>query len=158
MIIAQRKNHFLLPSQLFTDPEPHFVKTVLGSCIAVCLYDDKLKIGGINHYMMPWWNGKGLPSPKYGDIAIEKLVEKMMALGSQKRNLVAKVFGGASQLGNGDSHFQIGARNISTAQKLLTQHAIPTVAMSVGGTLGRQIMYDTGTGKVLVKILERTNS
>ena len=69
--------HYLYPSALFAEKTPFMVDTVLGSCVAVCLFDNQLKIGGINHYMLPFWNGNGLASPKYGNIATEKLVEKM---------------------------------------------------------------------------------
>src|SRR5688572_13771956 len=89
--------YYLFPSTIFAELLPHQVKTILGSCVAVCLFDQVLNYGGINHYMLPWWNGNGMPSPKYGDIAIERLIDKMLFLGSQKKNLVAKIFGGASQ-------------------------------------------------------------
>ena len=71
-------SHFLYPSALFASREPYIVNTILGSCVAVCLYDVKLQIGGINHYMLPFWNGQGLASPKFGNIAISKLLEKMI--------------------------------------------------------------------------------
>ena len=63
--------HYLYPSALFVKKEGHMVTTVLGSCVAVCLYDKVMGIGGINHYMLPFWNGNELASPKYGNIAIE---------------------------------------------------------------------------------------
>ena len=88
------KSHFLYPSAIFASPEPYVIKTILGSCVAVCFWDRVLKIGGMCHYMLPFWNGEGLASPKYGNIAIEKLLEKMYALGSNRFNIVAKVFGG----------------------------------------------------------------
>src|SRR6188768_1151183 len=90
MVRVASGEYFLFPSTLFADRRSHKVQTILGSCIAVCLFDDRLKFGGINHYMMPWWNGKDLPSPKYGDIAVDRLIEKMIALGSVKQNLSAK--------------------------------------------------------------------
>ncbi|HEX2974864.1 MAG TPA: chemotaxis protein CheD, partial [Bacteroidales bacterium] len=58
-------SHFLYPSTLFVSREPVIVNTILGSCVAVCLYDTLLKYGGINHYMLPLWNGQGLASPKF---------------------------------------------------------------------------------------------
>jgi chemotaxis protein CheD len=90
----QISTHFLYPSALFASRERHKVSTILGSCVAVCLYDPIAQIGGINHFMLPFWNGQGLASPKYGNIAIERLVEKMISLGCKKNNLKAKVFGG----------------------------------------------------------------
>ena len=70
---------FLAQSQIFSDTRPHRLSTVLGSCVAVCLWDQRLKFGGMNHYMLPMWNGAGLASPKYGNIAIPKLIEQMNA-------------------------------------------------------------------------------
>ena len=68
----EMQKHYLYPSALFAERTPFLVDTILGSCVAVCLYDEHKKIGGINHYMLPLWNGDGLATPKFGNIAIEK--------------------------------------------------------------------------------------
>lgn len=146
--------HFLFPSALFANREPHRIQTILGSCVAVCLFDERLQQGGINHYMLPWWNGKGVPSPKYGDVAIELLVKKMQEMGSQKHNLIAKVFGGANQHTSEHSIMQIGLRNIATAETQLENLGIKIVGKNVGGTQGRKIVYQSGTGQVFMKFLE----
>lgn len=155
---SESKSIYLLPSLLFAHTEAHCVQTVLGSCVAVCLYDKQLKQGGINHYMMPWWDGAGLASPKYGDVAVESLVDQMLALGSLKKNLIAKVFGGASQHEHTSTIFQIGARNIATAERVLNEQGIPILAKSVGGSLGRKLVYHTGSGKVFLKYLGGVHS
>lgn len=147
--------HYLLPSALFAAKEPCLVDTILGSCIAVCLYDSKLKIGGINHYMLPLWNGKGLATPKYGNIAIEKLVEKMISMGSSKPNLIAKVFGGANQM---LTSLSVGERNREIAISQLKAEGIKVVAESTGGFKGRKIQFNTYTGEVLMKFLVGTDS
>jgi chemotaxis protein CheD len=153
MVIGPESGHFLFPSTLFAHRSPHHVQTVLGSCISVCLFDDQLKYGGINHYMMPWWNGKNLPSPKYGDIAIERLIEKMIALGTVKQNLVAKIFGGANQLAF-RNRFDIGEQNTTIARDLLKKHGIVITGENVGGDRGRKIVFNTQTGQVFMKILD----
>ncbi|NDF59930.1 MAG: chemotaxis protein CheD, partial [Crocinitomicaceae bacterium] len=129
------------------------VDTVLGSCVAVCLFDQKLKIGGINHFMLPLWNGNGLASPKFGNIATEKLIEKMLKNGSSVKNLVAKVFGGANQM---NSSMNIGARNIEIAKEVLANHGISIIAENVGGNVGRKLKYHTGTGQVMMKFLNKS--
>ena len=91
--LTNNNSHFLLPGNLFVHEEEYTVLTVLGSCISVCLWDPRRKIGGINHYMLPFWNGEGLASPRFGNIAIIKLIEKMLAHGADRHNLQAKVFG-----------------------------------------------------------------
>lgn len=145
--------HYLYPSALFAEKAPHIVDTVLGSCVAVCLYDTKLKIGGINHYMLPFWNGSGLASPKFGNIAIEKLVEKMLKNGATIENMIAKVFGGANLM---DSYMQIGSRNMDIAKEQLIHYKIKIVAENTGGVIGRKLKYHTGTGQVGMKFLGKT--
>jgi len=152
----ESNTHFLYPAALFASTTPHRVSTILGSCVAVCVFDPILKIGGINHYMLPYWNGQGLASPKYGNIAIERLVEKMMSLGSQKSNLKAKVFGGGEVIDTNISQFHIGERNIQIAMEILEELRLPIVAKSVGGKLGRKIEYNTNTGEVKQKYIERS--
>ncbi len=127
----------------------------MGSCVAVCLYDSVLRIGGINHFMLPYWNGQGLASPKYGNIAIDRLVEKMVSLGCLKSNLKAKVFGGGEVIETINNQFQIGERNIKVAQDLLREHGIATIGSSVGGKLGRKLEFDTQTGEVRMKFIEK---
>lgn len=156
--MEQVSTHFLYPSTLFFSREPHRVSTILGSCVAVCLYDPILRIGGINHYMLPFWNGQGLASPKYGNIAIERLVENMISLGSKKSNIKAKVFGGGEVIDASISQFHIGDRNIKLAMEMLEELRIPVIAQSVGGKLGRKIEYCTQTGEVKQKYIDRVVS
>ncbi len=147
------KTHFLYPSTLFASTEPHLVNTILGSCVAVCLYDPITKVGGINHYMLPFWNGVGLASPKHGNIAIERLVIKMQNLGCKKSNLIAKVFGGGEVINTQVSQFLIGERNIQVAYQVLEEQRIKISGQSVGGKVGRKIQFNTATGAVLQKFI-----
>lgn len=151
----ENHQHFLYPATLFASNTPSMVSTILGSCVAVCLYDTVLQIGGINHFMLPLWNGQGLPSPKYGNIAIEKLLEKMYQMGSQKKNLKAKVFGGGEVIETNIKQFNIGERNIEIALQLLAEYKIPIIAQSVGGKLGRKIEYNTATGEIRHRFIEK---
>lgn len=150
--------HFLYPSHLFAHRAAHEVQTILGSCIAVCLYDTRLQFGGINHFMMPLWNGQGLASPKYGNIAIENLIQEMVGLGSYKKDLAAKVFGGASQLNLNHELLQVGQRNILIADSLLKKNGIPVLANSTGGKLGRKITFNTRTGQVIMNYLVKQHA
>jgi chemotaxis protein CheD len=145
--------HFLFPSTLFASTCPHRVLTILGSCIAVCLHDPVRGVGGINHYMLPWWDGKDMPSPKFGNVAIERLVEKMLGMGCRIENLSAKIFGGANQHALGEG-VDISVRNTQIARRLLTEYRIPIIAESVGGYTGRKIIFQTNTSRVWMKYLE----
>ena len=141
-----KKTHFLLLGTIFAHGQPHVITTVLGSCVSVCLWDPVLRAGGMNHYHLPLWNGEGLPTPKYGNIAIPKLLESILALGCRKQDLKAKVFGGT-----GRSILQVGKRNIELAEEMLAEEGIPIVSFDVGGTVGRKIIFDTETGIILLK-------
>jgi chemotaxis protein CheD len=147
--------YFLYSSQLLVSAKPILVRTLLGSCVSVCLWDPIRKVGGINHFMLPLWNGEGLPTPKYGNVAIEKLLERMLAAGCKQTNLLAKIFGGAESFASRDNNFRIGLRNIAIAEKLLAEYKIPIVATSVGGYLGRNIQFNSATGEILLKYIKR---
>lgn len=153
--MEQYLQHFLYPSTLFASKEPYVVKTILGSCVAICLWDPVTKIGGINHYMLPNWNGNDLASPKYGNIAIDKLLEKMMQLGARKENLKAKIFGGGELIDGGSKGTLIGERNIRVARLILEEKNISIVASSTGGRKGRKILFFTETGEVRHKFLDK---
>ncbi|MBN2161690.1 MAG: chemotaxis protein CheD [Pontiellaceae bacterium] len=148
-------HHHLHPSALFASPHPHHVRTVLGSCVAVCLWDPTLRMGGINHYMLPFWNGAGLATPRYGNIATLRLIEALEEHGATRSRLQAKVFGGAGVLGDGqkDHVTRVGARNIEVAETVLKEHRIPIVARCVGGDRGFKLIYKTYSGEVLLKRL-----
>jgi len=142
--------HFLFPGTIFAEPLEYTISTVLGSCVAVCLWDHVAHKGGMNHMMLPLWNGEGLATPKYGNIAMEKLLAKVLSIGCRRENLVAKVFGGANVSGTGMEVFMIGDRNITLAFQMLEEFRISVVAKDVGGRVGRKIIMNTATGSVLV--------
>jgi chemotaxis protein CheD len=142
---------YLFPAEIFVTREPTMVSTVLGSCVAVCLWDSRFAIGGMNHYLLPLWNGDGLATPKYGNIAIRQLVEKVVAKGGEHRNMQAKIFGGAAMWSNTEGLFAIGLRNIELAQQQLKELQIPVIASDVGGTQSRKIFFNTGDGSVLLR-------
>ncbi|MEA2043202.1 MAG: chemotaxis protein CheD [Bacteroidota bacterium] len=147
---------FLYPAALYAGKEPTNVITILGSCVAVCLWDPVEKRGGINHFMLPLWNGQGLASPRYGNIAVKRLIEEMEVLGSNRANLQAKVFGGAEVIEMKYSNFKIGQRNIDLAFKQLKQENVEIKAKSTGGKQGRKILFHTGTGEVRMKFIKNT--
>lgn len=154
-VIEDIPKHFLYPCRIFVHPDAHLVRTLLGSCVSVCLWDQKLACGGMNHYMLPLWNGDGLATPKYGNIAIENLLERMILMGCNKKDLVAKVFGGA-QMAIGDSGcFSVGERNITLAREHLSRHKVPIIAMETGGDRGFKIIFHTRKGIVRVSRLKR---
>jgi chemotaxis protein CheD len=155
-MMEERGKHYLYPATLYASVEPCIVTTVLGSCVSVCLWDNILNVGGINHFMLPLWNGEGLASPKFGSIANEKLLEKMYSFGCKKVNIKAKVFGGGEVIETTIKHFNIGERNIKIALEFLEEEKIPIIAQSLGGKLGRKIIFNTQTGEILHKLIQKT--
>ena len=146
-----KEKYFLHSSQLYVARNESWIVTVLGSCVAVCLYDKQLRIGGMNHFMLPLWNGQGLESPRYGNIAIPKLLELLKKNGSSPDHLVAKVFGGAKILGDENSYFQVGEANVDFVFRSLNELNIPVRASSTGGSKGRKIYFNSVTGEVFQK-------
>lgn len=142
---------FIHVGQIHVSPTPLQIMTVLGSCVAVCLYDSTRAIAGMNHYLLPLWNNNGLQTPKFGNIAIVKLIEEMVAVGANPRTIQAKIFGGANMNFTANDTMLIGQRNILIAKEILSQYNIPIVASDVGGNNGRKITLNTTTGKVTLK-------
>ena len=150
---------FIHSGQLYVAARPSYIHTVLGSCIAVCLYDSKMNISGMNHYLLPLWNNDGLQSPKYGNIAIPKLIEGMEAVGCSKKDMIAKVFGGASpnDMHHTSENMMIGKRNYQIAVDILQQYNIKIVAQDIGGIRGRKIVMDSLTGKIQLSYTQKSN-
>lgn len=146
--------HYLYPSNIFVSVEPYLITTVLGSCISVCLYDDKMMVGGINHFMLPLWNGEGLASAKYGNVAMERLLSEMKRKGATKEHIKAKMFGGSNLV---NLTMNVGERNAETAKRLLNSENIKLIAESIGGTRGRKIIFDTTTGSVHMRYIQQTH-
>lgn len=147
---------FIHVGQIHVDVSPAAISTVLGSCVAVCLYDASRGIGGMNHYLLPFWNGNGLQSPKFGNISIPKLIELMMAHGSSAKTMEAKIFGGASMNIGGSQAMMIGEKNVLVAREVLKEFRIPIVAEDIGGQNGRKIQFNLERGKVLMKYATRS--
>ncbi len=150
--IGRLRGVYLHPGQVFVSADPAEVNTVLGSCVAVCVFDPVLRLGGANHYLLPRWAGDGVSSERFGNVAVRSLIEKMVALGSHKGNLEAKVFGGACTVeafGGGE----VGGRNTEAAFNTLGREGIRVVAEDVGGRRGRKLVFRTDTGVALVRLL-----
>jgi chemotaxis protein CheD len=133
------------------------VFTILGSCVAVVLWDEHSGIGGVNHYLLPTWNNKGAPDVRYGDVAITELHDKTILSGAVKSRLVAKIYGGASLLNLHNASFNIGQRNIDIAKTKLKELHIPVIEETTGGNSGRKILFDPTSGFVKVDMIKNIN-
>ena len=145
---------YLHPGQLFVATTPAVVTTILGSCVAVCLWDTVLGIGGINHYLLPNGLRNSSSGLRYGNVATEQLLAKLERAGARRPQLLAKVFGGACVLdamrGKED---HLGGKNVDVARRFLAETGISVVASDVGGDRGRKLIFHPHDGSARVKLL-----
>jgi chemotaxis protein CheD len=131
--------------------------TGIGSCIVITLYDTQKKIGALAHAMVE--RPKNItpsptPSLRYIEDAIDAMLVALKALGVQKQNLVAKLFGGAHMFKVFDSKTKgVGAQNIAAAHTKLQQEGITIVSNDTGGNVGRTVLFDLSTGTVKITTL-----
>jgi chemotaxis protein CheD len=143
----------------FTTPEKTLLRTFVGSCIAICLYDSSVKIAAMAHIMLPKNNTSNLdpkPEAKFADVAIKIILEKLQVSGAKLNRLKAKMAGGANIFQNEvkTNVFNIGARNVDAVKSLLDEQKIPIVAQDIGSTSGRWVVFDMNT--LEMKIKDRT--
>ncbi len=137
------------PGEVYVTGEDRIIKTLLGSCVAVCLYDARRLIGGMNHMMLPICRQGDRRSTKYGNIAVHILYDMVRAQGCRKHDLTARIFGGAHGLIRGRSFgLSVGPRNVEVAERVLARLSIPIVGRDVGGHQGRKIFFDVSSGKI----------
>ncbi|HET7789937.1 MAG TPA: chemotaxis protein CheD [Gemmatimonadales bacterium] len=138
--------------QLFVAPESRVVSTILGSCVAVCVWDVASGVGGLNHFLLPQCVENGISSPRFGNVAIHQLLDGIKRLGSQVSRLQAKIFGGASVIDAfAASRSSLGMQNVDLARRTLGQLGIPIVAEDVGGSQGRKLVFRTDDGSAWVR-------
>lgn len=143
---------YLYPGQVFTASQPLMVSTILGSCVAVCLWDAEMSIAGINHYLLPKDQGRGHSDLRYGNTAVERLINEITAAGAVMRRTVAKLVGGASLLGSAaETRQSIGDQNVAVARQILEKHSISIIAEQTGGKRGRKLVFHTGNGNAFTK-------
>jgi chemotaxis protein CheD len=151
---GERRTLYLQAGQLVAIAQPAVITTILGSCVAVCLWDERLAIGGMNHFMLPFVTAKQNASPRFGTVAWETLLAELTSLGAQPRNLRAGVFGGACVMeAFRASADHVGARNVELAESQIAAAGITIVESAVGGTRGRKLIFETDRGRMTVKEL-----
>jgi chemotaxis protein CheD len=151
------------PGQRYVTRGAYDVKTLLGSCVAACLYDPQARVGGLNHFLLaaPRY-AKSMPltvteAGRYGIHAMELLINDMMKLGAARKRLEAKVFGGASVLGfSGNDRFAcVSEVNQRFILEFLETEGIKLVSHDLGGGLGRVIHFHTDTYKVYRRFIQK---
>lgn len=120
----------------------------LGSCIGICLYDQKIKLGALIHIMLPLNMEPGRKNTmKYADTGIRETLKMMEAKGASRSRITAKIAGGAKMFEvKGGSLSNIGQRNIESVHNTLKREGIKLLQEDVGGTVARTLLFDVGTG------------
>ena len=139
--------------EIYGSAEPVVIRTLLGSCVAVCLFDPVKKIGAMNHILLPGSADlKHFDAPaRFSVNAMELLVNKMLSLGAERCRLVAKVFGGAHMLPQISAENGSGQKIATLVVAFLRNESISLLSHDLGGRKGRQIHFHTDTGDVFVR-------
>jgi len=145
----------VLPGEYFVASEDIMIMTVLGSCISACLWDGRVRAGGMNHFMLP--DGDSADGfGRYGSYAMELLINQMLKLGARRESMQAKVFGGA-QVMAGFTSMNVGERNTKFVLDYLATERIPVVSQDVLDIHPRKVCFFPVTGKALVKRLAHSH-
>ena len=134
--------------------------TVLGSCVSACIRDTYLRIGGMNHFMLPDGGGGDGPmgaQARYGAYAMEVLVNELLTQGARRERLQAKIFGGGRVVA-GMTQTNVGERNAQFVVNFLQMEKIPIEAQDLLDIYPRKVYYFPHTGRVLVRKLKSTHN
>lgn len=146
----------LLPNEYYVTSEDIVLCTVLGSCVAACIRDAVVGVGGMNHFMLPGGedvDGATSAGMRYGAYAMEMLINELLKAGARRERLEAKVFGGGAVLDQ-MRQMNIGERNAAFVLEYLQTEQIPVLAQDLCGEQARRVNYFPRTGKVLVRKMQ----
>jgi len=149
----------ILPGEFYVSMTGELITTVLGSCISACIRDKKTGIGGMNHFMLPtdtnqhsssWKDTPVNMQTRYGNIAMERLINMILSGGGKKVNLEIKLFGGGKVL---QINTDIGGKNVEFVRQYILTEGLRVAAEDVGGIYPRMVQYYPKTGRARVKKL-----
>jgi len=150
------------PGEYYFTDKDMLIVTVLGSCVSACIRDVVTGIGGMNHFMLPDGNQADLNSPvsesmRYGNYAMEVLINQLMRNGARRENLEAKIFGGGNVLRSFTTN-QVGDRNADFVKQYLHDEGITVTGEDLQDVFPRKVYFFPKTGKVMVKKLKQLNN
>jgi chemotaxis protein CheD len=152
----------LLPGDYYVATEGELISTVLGSCVSACIRDRRLCFGGMNHFMLPidesegstTWGASASSTTRFGNVAMERLINSMLKLGAHRSDLEVKLVGGGKVL---DAVTDIGARNIKFVREYVRAEGFSVLGEDLGDVYPRKVIYHPKTGSARVKRLTRTD-
>ena len=126
--------------------------TLLGSCVAACMWDPHAKVGGMNHFLVPGVEGQEdtMRPECRGSVLMERLLHSVLSHGAAQARLEVRIFGGASVIGNA---MRIGSRNIECATDFLAAREIALCQSDVGGRCARRLLFWPASGRIEVRRL-----
>lgn len=161
----QREIHTakILPGEYYVTTKSELITTVLGSCVSACIRDPAMNIGGMNHFMLPASEnnmasiGAGTEATRYGNFAMELLINEILKNGGRRDYLEVKVFGGGNVIKQ-MTITDIGGRNASFVREYLATEGLEIVSQDLGDIYPRKVLYDPMSGKVQVRKLRSTHN
>ncbi|MFI4866175.1 MAG: chemoreceptor glutamine deamidase CheD [Steroidobacterales bacterium] len=152
----------LHPGDYYVATAGELIGTVLGSCVSACVRDSRLRIGGMNHFMLPVdrsegtsaWGSAASASTRFGNVAMERLINEILKLGGRRADLEVKLVGGGKVL---DSLSDVGARNIRFVKEYVQAEGFRVVGADLGSLYPRKVLYNPATGSAQVKRLARSD-
>jgi chemotaxis protein CheD len=152
----------LLPGEYYVTARGELVTTVLGSCVSACVRDRRTGVGGMNHFMLPRdqslgnsaWGSAASSATRYGNVAMERMINDILKLGARREDLEFKLVGGGKVLGN--MSLDIGARNIDFVRRYVKDEKFQVVGEDLGDRFPRKVVYFPATGRLRVKKLAST--
>lgn len=149
----------ILPGEFYVSMHGELITTVLGSCVSACVRDPATGVGGMNHFMLPdnqsrsskdWEDTPVNAQTRYGNIAMERLINVVLASGCKREDIEIKLFGGGKVL---NLSADIGAKNVRFVKMYLATEGLPVLSEDVGGVCPRKVQYFPLTGRVRIKTL-----
>lgn len=147
------KRLFLLPGEMCLVREPMFLATLLGSCVAVCIYNRHNGTAAMNHFLRDLCNSSTEPKGKFGDTSTEQSIKSLLDIDARIDHYEAKIYGGGDVVGYLSVGSGIGEHNILAAKTVLNKYKIPIVESDVGGKQGRKVYFNTKTFDVIVRLI-----
>ena len=139
---------FLKPGYAMANPESSVIRAVLGNCVAVTFYDRHNCFGGMNQFVFPSTKKREDMTAQYGNVGIRALFRMLLEMGAKRDRLVAQIIGGSECRVLDDEG--LGLQNIHLARVVLEQLRVPVVSEDVGGSMGRKVIYHTGSNEMAV--------
>lgn len=142
------RRKLLLPGQYYVTDSPMILETIVGSCVAVCLFNRKNSFSAMNHFLLDASaNPHEMDIGRYGNTATEYILNKLFAADPCPTHYQAQVFGGAAVFKNSTGD-DVGEKNIAIAIEMLAARHIKVIHTEIGGNRGRRIKFDTAANTV----------